>query len=253
MYSTALSHMLARADRRLKREGARFSASDVTFDNNWAMGDAATDGGGAIYALGPIDRLEDATFTNNRAIGTSGSGGAIFLNGADAMLVNVTFTANRAQRAGGGIENRDGALTMAGVDFSANNAGMNPGNGGAVHLSAAGSADITGGVVSENVAREGGGFWNSGDTMRVSNTMFTGNIAVGDGSADRIQGGGALFNNGGLLILENITAIDNHAIGTSGSGGAILNGSGGATWVMTSTVSENVARRAGGGLGHRAG
>ncbi|WP_143537329.1 choice-of-anchor Q domain-containing protein [Rubrivirga sp. SAORIC476] len=232
----------------LVREGARFSASDVSFDDNWAAGDAATDGGGAIYALGPIDRLEDATFSNNRAIGTSGSGGAIFLNGADAMLVNVTFTANRAQRAGGGIENRDGALTMAGVDFSANNAGMNPGNGGAVHLSADGSADITGGMVSENVAREGGGFWNSGETMRVSNTMFTGNIAVGDGSADRIQGGGALFNDGGLLILQNITAIDNHAIGTSGSGGAILNGSGGATWVMTSTVSENVARRAGGGL-----
>lgn len=229
------------------RESGTFSATNISFEANRATGPAATDGGGAIYAYGTIGQLANATFTDNEANGASGSGGAVFINGSDATITTATFTSNTANRAGGAIELRGGSLTLGNVDFMTNDAGMSPGNGGAFHITGAGSADITGGTVTGNTAVEGGGFWNSSETMRVTGTTFTGNVASGDGATDNIQGGGAIYNEGGLVVVVDVTATGNSATGASGSGGAFLNG-GGAFWVMMSTVSDNIARRAGGGF-----
>jgi CSLREA domain-containing protein len=225
------------------------STSNVSFIRNEATGDEATDGGGAIYFNGSSGTLEDTVFETNQASGTSGSGGAVFVNGTRSAveIASSTFLRNTSSRAGGAIENRDGALTLTDTDFTTNDAGTNPGNGGALHLSGSGTASIEGGTVSRNSAVEGGGFWNSSAEMMVEGTTFTDNVASGAGTADRIQGGGALFNNGGQLVIVDVTATDNSAVGASGSGGAILN-SGGSTWVISSTISDNVARRAGGGL-----
>ncbi|WP_412061418.1 beta strand repeat-containing protein [Rubrivirga sp. IMCC45206] len=230
----------------LVREGGSLTTDMVTFADNEATGNDATQGGGAVYLQGGSATFRDTDFSDNVASGTSGSGGAFAMIGAGntASAVRTTFSGNTANRAGGAIENRDGTLDLIRADFDGNDAGANPGNGGAIHLSAAGAMTADRGTVSNNTAVEGGGFWNSGSTMRIEGTVFTNNTATGD-AAD--NGGGALYNEGGQLTVVDVTATDNEATGTSGSGGAILN-NGGRLVVMSSTISDNTANRAGGGI-----
>ena len=223
-----------------------FDGTDLTFSGNEATGDDATDGGAAVYNDGGTVTLTGCTFEDNDATGTSGSGGALFNNDGSLTVTGSTFTGNTANRAGGAIESRDGTLTLRDTDFTDNAAGSNPGNGGALHISGTGDADVRGGTVSGNLAaREGGGFWNSSGTMRISNTTFDDNEGQGD---DADHGGGALYNNGGRMELDSTTVTNNRATGQSGSGGGILNADGGQLIVMSSTVSDNEAPRAGGGV-----
>ena len=226
--------------------GASLVATDVVFAENEATGADATDGGAAVYNDGGTIRLTDCTLRDNDATGTSGSGGAILNNAGDLTVTTSAFTGNAAQRAGGAIEAAGESMTtLTGTDFTDNEAGSNPGNGGAFHISGTGSATITGGTVSGNVAsREGGGFWNNSGTMTVSGTTFTGNEAQGDAGDD---GGGALFNNGGTMVVEDVTASGNSATGTSGSGGGLMT-VGGTLTVTGGTLSGNTANRAGAGV-----
>ncbi|TWT49574.1 Calx-beta domain protein [Rubripirellula amarantea] len=60
------------------------------------------------------------------------------------------------------------------------------------------------------------------------------------------EGGGALFNDGGIVTITNSTFEDNVASGTSGSGGAIFNAEIGTLSVTDSIIRNNVANRAGG-------
>ncbi len=80
--------------------------------------------------------------------------------------------------------------------------------------------------------------------MTVDGTSFDGNVASG---ADADNGGGAIFNNGGTMMVMNISASNNVANGTSGSGGAILNDLGTLT-VEDSEFTGNTANRAGGAI-----
>ena len=230
----------------LVREGGSLQATNVTFSGNEAVGNDATQGGGAVYFQASSGEIRDSEFSDNTASGTSGSGGALFVSGSGqtVSIGGTTFSGNTANRAGGAIESRDADLQLSGVDFDSNDAGMNPGNGGAIHLSAAGTATVVAGTVSDNTAVEGGGFWNSSATMTVDGVTFTGNEATGD---DGDQGGGALYNNGGRLVVMGSEITGNDASGTSGSGGGILNNMG-TLIVMTSDVSDNTAQRAGGGI-----
>ncbi len=224
---------------------AGLMVEDALFEFNQATGDAATDGGAAIYNDGGSVDVTNSSFNTNDASGMSGSGGAVFNNDGNLMVASSTFSGNMANRAGGAIEALNGTTTLANTDFTSNEAGSAPGNGGAFHISGSGNATVRGGMVSMNTATaEGGGFWNNIGTMMISQTTFSGNTAEGD---DADNGGGALYNNGGRMELDSTTVTGNTATGTSGSGGGILN-NGGNLIVMSSTVSDNDAPRAGGGL-----
>lgn len=224
---------------------ARLMAQNVRFARNEAIGNAATDGGGAVYVDGGVAILSACTFDTNRATGTSGSGGAVFNNGGTLTLQTSTFERNSANRAGGAIEANGGTTGLTSVDFSGNRAERNPGNGGAFHISGAGSATVRGGTVSRNVAgSEGGGFWNNTGSMRIAQTAFTDNTAGGDGADN---GGGALFNNGGQMRLDTVTVNRNRATGEAGSGGGVFNDAG-TVIVQSGTFTANTARRAGGAI-----
>ena len=226
---------------------AMLVVSDVTFMDNEASAPGATDGGAAIYLNGgAMATITDSEFMGNIASGASGSGGAIFNNGGTLDIEDSSFSGNESNRAGGAIEAASvSTTTITDTDFVENVAGANPGNGGAFHISGAGNATITGGEVTDNRAgSEGGGFWNGAGTMTVTDTEFTSNEGQG---ADADMGGGAVYNNGGTLVLMNITAMGNSAIGESGSGGALFT-NGGTMTVMGGTISGNVANRAGAGI-----
>ena len=220
---------------------------------NTASGDAADNGGGGIYNLnnGTLF-ISNATISGNSADGLAGSGGGILNDiGATATIDATTFTGNSSMRAGGAIEvNATGSnsfLNLTDVDFDQNDAGMSPGNGGALHVTGPGTISIIDGSVTNNTAAtEGGGLWNGSGTMNITGTLLSGNTASGD-NAD--NGGGAIYNfNGGTLNISNATIVDNSANGASGSGGGILNDVGAQLSVSNSTISTNSANRAGGGI-----
>ena len=80
-------------------------------------------------------------------------------------------------------------------------------------------------------------------TMTVVGTYLTENIAQG-AAAD--NGGGALFNDGGTLVVRDSTLDDNEATGTSGSGGGLLNL--GVARLRDTDAFDNRASRAGGAV-----
>ena len=219
----------------------------TSFTGNRARGAASNQGGGAIYTDGGPVTVSNATFTDNRAIGTSGSGGGILNpNGATLTVTSSTFSTNRAQRAGGGIETVGGTTTVTGTDFTGNNAGANPGNGGAIHGGGAAVVNITDGIAQMNRANEGGAFWISGaGTMTIDGTNIRGNFANGP---DAQQGGGGLYIDGGTATVTGATFFDNRAAGASGSGGAIFVYEGSLTVTGMTTFEQNRSNRAGGAI-----
>lgn len=233
-------------------DGAAVVAIDVEFNFNVATGDDADHGGGAVYNAGYF-YAEDAVFDHNRASGTSGSGGAIFSEGdARLQVVRSRFVGNVANRAGGAVEiagdtdDDMAAATFFEVDFDGNEAGTNPGNGGALHVTGPANADIFGGLATGNKAsREGGAFWINTGKLYLDGVTATDNVASGN---DAAQGGGAVFNNGGKVVVVRGTYADNMAVGSAGSGGAVLNGPGGVFEAYGATFDANTATRAGGAI-----
>jgi hypothetical protein len=227
------------------------TVSGVTISENIASGDAADQGGGGLFNAGGTLIVNNSTeIKSNMANGTSGSGGGILNDvGGTLTLENIFIEGNSANRAGGGIEDVSGiatVVTLNEVSLTANNAGTNPGNGGAVHISGDGNIEINGGIVADNMAIEGGGLWNNVGSMMVSDVYFEANLANGN---DADQGGGAIYNNGGALSVDSESYFTaNKAAGVSGSGGAIFNNTGGTVDVRNTTFVSNESNRAGGAI-----
>ena len=229
---------------------------DALIDDNEGTGDPANKGGGGIFNQGGTVTVgDDVTISNNRATGASGSGGGILNNTAGATLTvgAATISGNTANRAGGGIEDNGGTVTLNGTTLIGNatpQATAAPGNGGGLHTGG-GDVTVNGGSVTGNTAIEGGGLWSSG-TLVVDGTTIDGNVALSDDDA-AFEGGGGLFNQGGTMTVTDATVSDNTANGDggpggAGSGGGAFNNGAGTLTVSNSTFSGNSALRAGGGI-----
>ncbi len=201
--------------------------------------------------------LHGATITGGIADdgGVLGNSGGAILNQGTLLVDGVTITENAAVRAGGAIEATAGSrTTILRSVLSDNDTGGTPGNGGAFHLTGAGTVDIVDSEITGNSAQnEGGGVWNSNaGTMTISGTLIEGNTAAGNGARN---GGGGVFQQGiveggpstGTIAISGSTIRDNHATGTAGSGGGILNVEGVVT-VVDTLIEGNTAPRAGGGI-----
>ncbi len=173
-------------------------------------------GGGTInldVALGDLLISDDVTI--NGILG-SGSGATIVnLNGLGA---NRLFSINTTSAPGSAIVTLTG-LTLQGGDGTGTTA-ANDGRGGAIYIGSSNAA------------------------VRLNSVNIIGNTASGNAATD---GGGGIYNNGGRLALTNVMLDGNIANGTLGSGGGVLTTGGLVTASGTSFI-NNVANRAGGGL-----
>ena len=232
--------------------GTRMFVNGTTFDSNIAAGLTADDGGGAIFNNGGDLIINNSTFDDNTATGTAGSGGAIFsVDGRVLVQENSRFSSNLSSRAGGAVELVDGEFFDTGSTYIANDTGVSrsasPGNGGAFHITGAGTSVFNGTRFIQNLAAsEGGAVWNSAEsTTFLTDVLFSENVASGD-LAD--NGGGAVFNNGGDVIVNKSVFDENVADGTAGSGGAIFSVDGLVSVRGGSEFIENISTRAGGAI-----
>ena len=224
----------------------------TSFEGNIANGEAADDGGGAIFNNGGDLFVNSSLFSDNIAAGTAGSGGAIFsTDGTVLVQSDSEFSNNLSARAGGAVEIIDGEFFDTGSVYTANETGVSltasPGNGGAIHVTGTAISAFTGTSFNRNLAgSEGGAVWNAaGSNMFLTDVNFTGNIASGD---DADNGGGAVFNNGGNVVINDGTFVENVADGTAGSGGGILSVDGRILVQDESEFSFNSSARAGGAV-----
>ena len=193
------------------------------------------------------------------------SGGAILNDDGGLLTVNGgSMRDNTADRAGGAIEDASSTdmddddsdddagdnvrVTLNDVDFSGNDAGANPGNGGVLHVTGTGDIAVNGGTFDSNSATEGGALWNNQGTTRVVNATFSNNQTDG-AAAD--NGGGAIYVEAGSVEVEdsrfvNNTAGDDDDETSSASGGAILANANTELSVSNSRFTGNSAQRAGG-------
>jgi len=193
---------------------------EIVIDNGVALdgeGKLTVDGADdhRVFSLPPGVTAELSGFVVANGAVSNANGGGI-LNGGALTLTDCTISGNSAEvgfdgyRDGGGIFN-EGTLTLADCTVSGNSAGDDGGgivNTGLIADPSQGVLRVTGGTVSGNAARFGGGIWN-GKTTTVTNTTVSGNSA-----AD--FGGG--INNGRTpttFTMTNCTVSGNTA-GVSG-------------------------------------
>jgi len=154
-----------------------------TFSGNVAMRD-----GGGIFNRRSSSMLTNCIFNGNIAGGklissdhstSSEKGGGLYLFG-DTKLINCTFHNNWASE-GGGVYYYRGVLTIAGCTFTSNSA-ENYG-GGLYNYDNMPDFTIVDCTFGGNSAEWGGGIFNHWSSqLRMSNCVFTGNIAS-NGSA----------------------------------------------------------------------
>ena len=228
------------------------SGNLIVFGGVYSDNVATGDGGGAIYSAGGnLNVSGGATFEGNLANGTSGSGGAIFNEGGTAVANDVTFFDNVANRAGGAIEITGGDLFLTSITAFRNVAGPEgsaaPGNGGVLHVTAGDTVVVRDSALTVNrAASEGGALWNqAGTRLLVFNSDINFNSALGDGADN---GGGAIFNNGGDLVISGGGFTTNTATGTAGSGGAIFSVDGRIVISDEASFIGNSSSRAGGAI-----
>lgn len=229
------------------------TVTDAILTGNVANGEAADNGGGALFNDGGNLTVNTSTVSENSADQGSGSGGGVLNNAGTLTVRNSTLAQNSAARAGGAVETAGGSVVLFGARLENNDTGASPGNGGGLHAGGAATVSIDRSTVTANAAAlEGGGLWNSAlGTMTINRSTIAFNTADGQ-AAD--NGGGGVFNQanaagdgGGTLLVTNSVIAGNVADSGSGSGGGILSEHG-ATTVTNSTVSDNIAARAGGGV-----
>jgi CSLREA domain-containing protein len=178
--------------------------------------------GGAENALNPAAQLDLDLLNNNTTINGAGASSTIIdANYIDrvfevhlnkvATFNNLTIQHGAPIGQGGGLTAAGGSsVTLSGVVVANNQANDGGGiwNGGTMLVGAS--------TVRDNVANNGGGIFNGGSaTLSINQSTLSGNQAGG-------AGGGGLYNDNNAS-LSNTTITNNIATNSGGGGGGILN------------------------------
>jgi hypothetical protein len=215
--------------------GGLFSMRRVTVRNSTITGNLANDDGGGIYARRGGVRVYDSIVSNNLV---DGSGGAVGSTG-DILVVNSKINGNTTDGDGGALyADEDGDVTVVGSLIDGSDA---DGPGGAIFTLDGDVAVFDSTLIGNRADDRGGAISGEADVLVVNSTVAR-NLAVA-------HAGGGVWARGNLVLL-NATITDNYA---EGEGGGAL--AAGRVWVLSSTVSANIASVAanlGAGTGLRA-
>jgi hypothetical protein len=223
----------------------------LTLINCTFSGNSATDGGAVQNQSSGGNAtvsLTNCILTGNSA---STNGGGInnvsSVNTASITLNNCVVSDNSAD-SGGGITSRSAGgttIVVANDCTSTGNQATAPfGAGGGIRLEAGGSLTVTNSTLTANSAGSGGAIAleNGGPTVALDNSTMSLNNAI--------FSGGALYSEGGGVIVTNCTISGNAVSSGNGSGGGIFNeGSGhdlGRVDIINSTIAGNAAATGGG-------
>lgn len=234
------------------------------------------DGGGKITLDGDMQRqvisvsatgnlsLMNLTIAHGRGVSTASfrSGGGLAISGGGtASVTNCTFTGNTTGGEGGGIST-NGTLTVTDSIFADNSATT---YGGAIGISAGLTTvrrcSFTGNSV-EAIADGGGGIGlrnraSVSTELRVSDSTFSVNAAIGSGNLGSAKGGGGAIKVGGgtTATVTNCTFTGNTASGivgnSTGGGGGGIGVNGGLTVTNSTFIGNNTSGSStvGGGIG----
>jgi len=199
-------------------------------------------GGGICNNPGATLTVTGSTISDNYVL--CGEGGGIYTSDAQLTVMNSIISGNGVVDPGycggigGGIFYKGGGtLTVTNSVISGNGAAAGGGMGS--NLPSGTVATVTDSTISDNVGQghlggSGGGIWNYGHTLTVTNCTFSGNSAL--------VAGGIANDVSSNLTVTNCTFSGNSA----GAGGGILNG--GILIATNSTFSDNSAASPGGAI-----
>jgi CSLREA domain-containing protein len=196
----------------------------------------------AWLGVGGIENAGTMTLTRsliegNRAGRSTSSVGGIGNTGT-LVVISSTIGQNIADIWGGGVENQ-GTLIMTNSTLQANSASTGAG------LWNSGKAVVSASTLASNTVwgpyLGGGAVYNTGNLTLVNDTI-SGNTATGWPSVKAGQGAG-IYNDGGILFLNNVTVADNSANPDKlpGQGAGIYVASGVVT-LTNSLFGQNVAQ-----------
>jgi uncharacterized repeat protein (TIGR01451 family) len=220
------------------------AVGSLVIERSAFSGNEASRSGGAIFNQSAME-ISDSTFDGNRAATSAlqGEGGGAIHNNSftgQADIATTLFTNNEASNGGAIINFNAADMLIRNSDIIANRI-VTFGSGGGVHNRGSGAAvTITDSRINDNdVAAafgDGGGIFSLEGRLTLENSEVTGNTAGGDG--------------GGVLVTEgriaNSRIEDNRT--SSGEGGGVYHSGLRGLEIVASSISNNIARRDGGGL-----
>ena len=193
-----------------------------------------TDSGGGIENAGSLN-VTGSTISGNTSRMWSG-----IANRGVADLVGATVSGNSTNLFGGGGIGNSGRLTLVNSTVSSNRAGS-AGHGGGIEQQGGGTLTLDNSTLSGNTAGLGGG--GLAMIFGASSAILRNDSVVADNVANVLGGGGILANAGTTVNVSDSIVRGNRA---AISGGGIA--SQGSLTILRSTISENSAGLAGGGL-----
>lgn len=152
---------------------------------------------GRIYTETSSTPGQDSTFMIEK-------GGTLDFNSGVAYNTGPHVVATKGDSGSG-----TATLNLSGGYLIGNRAGNAARNttGNVIYNNAGNTLNISGGVITNGQAENGGGIYNAGGTINLSGGIITGNEAVNDGNnstSNRYSGGGIYMKSGTLNISGNV-------------------------------------------------
>ncbi len=223
--------------------GVYVGDANLTIDNSTVSGNTAGEGGGGIHNGGSngIATIRNGSLIGGAMPNVANVGGGVYAD-ANALVVaqDSTIMSNTATFHGGGFSILDARLIVDSSAVQGNTAtvvgGAISNNGLSSFIVITNSSTIGG--ASANVSQYGGGIYNGGGVVTVTNSTISNNQAT-------IDGGGIHNDEGGTTTIDRSTISGNTA---TGNGGGITVQWEAVTHLVNSTVSGNQAQGDGGGI-----
>ena len=213
--------------------------------------------GGGIYSDNGALTVTNSTISGNSTSGGSSEGGGIYSDNGALTVTNSTISGNSTSggnSGGGGISNDDGTLTVSNSTISDNSTSSENSGGGGIY-SRSGDLTVTNSTISGNSTSGGyavgGGIYSRYALQTVTNSTVSGNSTAGN-----FSGGGGIHSRNAPLTVTNATISGNSTSGDNASGGGIFSDTNLTTQTTTitnSTIYNNTAADAGGGIFNRDG